>query len=62
MEQRKQLDTLYKNFSVLTEKNKQGIIDMTKFLVRAQDDILPSLLTGAGSRAMKGSGIRESVK
>ena len=62
MEQRKQLDTLYKNFSVLTEKNKQGIIDMTKFLVRAQNDILPSLLNGAGSRAMHGKGVRGSVE
>jgi hypothetical protein len=53
-EKQRALASLYKDFSALTEKNKQGIIAMTKFLVRAQDDILPSLLKESGGHAMKG--------
>jgi hypothetical protein len=36
--------TLEKDFSVLNESNKKNIIEMTKFLVRTQDTIVPRFL------------------
>jgi hypothetical protein len=37
-------ETLNKDFSVLTEKNKKNVIEMTKFLVITQNAIVPNIL------------------
>jgi hypothetical protein len=36
--------TLNKDFSSLNEKNKKSVLEMTKFLVLSQNNIIPSML------------------
>jgi hypothetical protein len=40
----KMLKTFNKTFPDLTDENKLSILDMTKFLVLAQNSVIPSLL------------------
>lgn len=37
-------EILNKDFSVLNEKNKKSVINMTKFLVLTQNTIVPNIL------------------
>jgi len=37
-------ETLNKDFSALTEANKKGVIEMTRFLVLTQNTIVPEML------------------
>ncbi|MFP3040611.1 hypothetical protein LQZ19_02205 [Treponema primitia] len=39
----KMLETFNKNFPALTEENKLSILAITKFLVRTQDTVIPSI-------------------
>jgi hypothetical protein len=48
MEQDKDIESLNVDFTALTEKNKKGIIEMTKFLVLTQNTIVPELLNEKG--------------
>jgi len=38
------IQTLKSDFSVLTEENRESIIEMTKFLIITQNNIVPELL------------------
>ena len=37
-------ETLDNEFSALSEENKEKVLEMTKFLVFAQNDIIPEML------------------
>jgi hypothetical protein len=41
---KKMAETLSKDFLSLTEENRKNIVDMTKFLVLAQNTIVPKIL------------------
>jgi len=38
------IQTLNNDFSVLTEENRESVIEMTKFLIITQNTIVPELL------------------
>jgi len=38
-------ETLGEDFSALTDENKKSVIEMTRFLVLAQNTIIPKILT-----------------
>jgi hypothetical protein len=38
------IQTLNKDFSALTEENRESVIEMTKFLIITQNTIVPELL------------------
>jgi len=38
------IQTLNNDFSVLTEENRKSVIEMTKFLIITQNNIVPELL------------------
>jgi hypothetical protein len=40
-------ETLNKDFSALTEKNRKSVLEMTKFLVITQNAIVPNILNDA---------------
>jgi hypothetical protein len=45
-------ETLEKDFSVLSDRNKKNIIEMTKFLVLTQDTVVPGFLEENGPADM----------
>jgi hypothetical protein len=45
---KKLAEMLRQDFSVLNEANKQGVIEMTKFLILTQNSILPAFLKESG--------------
>jgi hypothetical protein len=38
------IQTLNKDFSTLTEENRESVIEMTKFLIITQNTVVPELL------------------
>ena len=38
------METLNNDFSVLTEENRESVIEMTKFLIITQNTVVPELL------------------
>jgi len=38
------IQTLNNDFSILTEENRKNVIEMTKFLIITQNNIVPELL------------------
>jgi hypothetical protein len=42
--QEKEIKSMNKEFSYLSEENKKRVLDMTKFLVLTQNSIVPAIL------------------
>ena len=64
-------ETLNKVFSVLTEENRNSVIEMTRFLVLTQNTIVPELLKiekkysgyeGVGSLASETTSLTSGIK
>jgi hypothetical protein len=55
------LETLHRDFAVLTGKNRKNVLDMTRFLVLAQNELIPSILNGNEGTADSGAMIKKRL-
>ncbi|GHU76412.1 hypothetical protein FACS189461_3950 [Spirochaetia bacterium] len=52
-------ENMRQDFSVLNEANRKNVIEMTKFLIRTQNTVVPGLLKEKGLLPVFPHGLRE---